>query len=434
MNASLFPKSDIKNAAFRVLGEHWNVPENKACLERFIRAVQRQERRLARAIAADQKQKARGRQFHMEHSLAARICSLLLAYPKGGKTLSWDQLVANAKTLSLRSWSGEPVHASSQEKPSGGTRDICSFGPLWRGANYLADFFLVMRLGRPSHAFLLKGRGREAAINHFLNQVRNGGARKFIQADVKGCFSAFNTKALGSLPGIPKAMAKCLAIPEEATVILHAKAGLPLPDEFAVRAGIPHGLRSSTRLVNWAIEDALAPLGLQFGFYGDDILVAQRKGDKVEPLKKSIAQALLGHPAGPFSLKQLASFKLGKPNSFLGYEIRRRAAKHGGYAKAVPSAISIGRFYRKQALKLALVPLGDHYSELIGACRNWVGSFGAWSGRKAGLSIVYAEACDAMKVVRDFRIWLECEPPMTEEAALDVFRAKWLVKGLSSTT
>lgn len=426
MQASFFQKSEIKDAAYRVLGEHWKVPENKSRLDLCIRAVQRKEKKFARAIAGNQRQKARARQFHMEHSLAARICSFLLAYPKGGKTLTWDQMIAEAKKLSLRSWSGEPVKAYAKEKPEGGFRTICMFGPRWRGADYLADFFLAMRLGRPQHAYLQKGRGREAAIKAIINEVRNGGARKFIQADVKSCFSSFNPEAIGAIPGIPKAMVNCLAIPKEATVIPHKVAGSPLPDEFAVRAGIPHGLRSSTRLVNWALEEALAPLGIQFFFYGDDIIVPQRKGDKVGSLNVAMADALHQHLAGPFSLKHQTNFSLGKPNSFLGYEIRRRAAKHGGYAKAVPSGPAINRFRRKTALRLALVPLKDHYDELHTACQRWTNSFGAWRGRKPGFSIAYTEAVDAMKPVRQFRAWLETTSPMADAQAIEVFKAKWL--------
>lgn len=342
---------------------------NYACMLKELHALARRGRlRAARALV-----------YRILKSHSARICAAILSRHAKRPKVGYGELVQFAASLDCRRPSGEPVFAWAEPKSNGGWRPVVNFGPRARACQRLVLDILRAWLGEGPFDFARKGRGRDKAINHVLERIKNGGARWFITADIRNFYRHINPEELDKLVPLPKSVIRnVLAIPESTKVIL--KKDHPPGLGLAVREGIPQGSLASAFIAAKVVEGVLQQLPARVSVgYADNALIGSKTQHEAKTTYEALAQLLHEHPVGPLLLKEADVFQLGQPNDFLRYRLHRLPPSKGGYAYAHPSPQGFAMMFSRLRQRLQAEPDDEMLLAVGGSyLRSWLGSQGAW--------------------------------------------------------
>jgi len=322
----------------------------KACRAHATR-YQHQLDTLRQAAETGQKKKIRGPQHKALTSLDARVCAVILAAARKGKTLSYAEIHELAENLDVSRDCGEPVGYKPIPKDDGSTRCIFSFGIKRTALQTIVRHVLdAQGIGSP-YDYARQGRGREAAVQRILT-LPDKGYRWFVTADIHACFDSLNKQGVKErLPMPGKVIEHTITIPKGTLILCEGYRADRRARTTASRLGAPQGAITSGRVAAAVLApelDHLAAYG-EVLLYGDDILVATSTYDKALAARRDLKHLLERHPAGPLRLNHtyIRSGDKGYWFDYIGYRFERTHPNTGSYFRARPSKKSFYRFQRR---------------------------------------------------------------------------------------
>lgn len=276
----------------------------------------------------------RRRAFQVLRSFDARLCCLILGWK--GPPVSFAEACSIAAALNPRHDCFEPVHFREEPKVDGGMRPIWSFRSQRRALQLIAKHTLMAQWAEPEFDFAVRGRGRDAAMDHVMQAIpKEGGPRWFLTADIKNCFGSFNKEMIPATIPLPANVVLNSILISESTLV--TTDDISATSQKAVPSGLPQGSLASSYIATKLLEPVVAKLhGEVVASYADDILVGCRSKNEAEANKLLLGDLLADHPAGPLFMKSSVA-PLGKPIDFLGYRLRRRWLCYGGGVRCIPS-------------------------------------------------------------------------------------------------
>lgn len=318
--------------------------------------------------------------FHILRSFHAKLCCLILGWNRS--PISYSDACLLASELNPRLDCGEAVSVRLLEKPDGGVRPVCSFGPKRRALQLLVKHVLEAQWGKPKFDFAYKGRGREAAMTNVITTTaKKGGSRWFLIADIKNCFGSFDQdKILGCIP-LPRAVIRhSVLIPETAQEKIHIEA----TSSKAVVSGLPQGSLASSYIASKLIEPVLEKLqGSLVLSYADDIIVGCKTKADAQANELLLGGLLADHRAGPLFMKSRVA-RLGKPIDFLSYRLRRRWLRYGGGLRTTPSGTAFRRFEERLLHKLSKARVEKFNDTATDYVQHWKQAHPLWDRSEAG--------------------------------------------------
>ena len=274
---------------------------------------------------------------HLQRLILKRQASVLFSILRVArrlpfeKRLTLEQSLSLAPTLELGAPSDEIVHVWPEPKKSGGSRAVCTFGPINR-----AKHDLVVRAMAPHfkpREFQYSKKGIQSAIA----KAKEFGASGYVYAarlDIGDFFGSFTLEKLAPALPLHQEVVEYAVMGQHLKLAVsnkgHGHQPLSLTAPLQVHLlhiasrGIPTGAASSAiialfivSLLAWSPSAAAKLLN-----WADDFLIFALTPEDLEKEIEKLVSAVAELPGGHFKLKLLQKAPLSKGITFLGHDLQ----------------------------------------------------------------------------------------------------------------
>jgi len=322
--------------------------------------------------------KRRAARNKLLNSSSAKICCLIKAAAKRGKTFTRKDIEAVAG--GLRAWKdcGEKVFAHAEKKEDGTSRWTWNMGPKRLALAYVCRNLLVAAWGYPAGEYSCKGRGSHFAIERLISGI-NKDRPWFFQADIKKFHSSFGQDAVVKAVPLSEYVVR--------NAILAVDAEIALPDGLddpgsvmeALRAGLPQGSPVSHLIASHLLSQVIEPIAFDtwLGHYSDNLFgICDSKEDAAATLI-ALNDALAASPLGEFAMHKEQVRYTDQGVTLLGYLITTWSNQDQYDARAFPSIRARNRFFGELKGRLGEISPSQVYDEAERQTLEWLTNFPA---------------------------------------------------------
>ena len=356
-------------------------------------------RRIKSALEVGSVEKFRRARWRYLTSPAAKFCAAKQALLKVGVHQPTDEAIrALAAQITVYRANHELVFARAIAKPSGGTRNVCSFGLRSRAVQYLLKPLLEVCGVAKGHQYGFCGRSRDDLARFVKENIESGYAYAVL-LDIADCFGSFDGDAVAGRLPLPRQVVESNMTfhrlemrtrsrrsrlrrirPSAGVAPLRVSPSSPGALRTMSLGGIPQGSAVSNLVAACLLADLIdvVPDGIPFGQYGDDIIALAKTEEEACTIRDALCGALEGHQAGSMVLKRSEVSEIADGFDFLGYSFFGSVED----IHITPSAQNMAKFRsRWRAAVLRDYQLGRYRAyEARQVAYNLVRGFGAATG------------------------------------------------------
>lgn len=216
--------------------------------------------------------------------------------------LSLHQIIEQSEKSDMLKNLNEPATIFSIPKPDGGSRQICDFGPVARGAQRM-----VLKLLRAAYKPVACQFARlsvKDAIQTALKAITEEDLHHVAEIDIKGHFPSFTAGDLIKALPLPKAAVEQIIMAENATWTgPFVPTGL-LPVFPQSPTGIPQGSAASSEVAIWSVSHLKVPITVNSSVivnYADNFFVFANSKFALDATCNLLRSAIAGLPGGGLS-------------------------------------------------------------------------------------------------------------------------------------